>query len=587
MKKIVLLLAVILVLPIVAAKEGSIPLLAVKETKEGYEGSIATLYLEIKSGEGRVFLDTFPLTKLDTQMSTRFAKEIACNYLDISCDDYDFIYRIKANSAIVGGPSAGAAATLLTISLLSDTEIDEKTSITGTINSGGLIGPVSGLKEKIDAGKEMSLQKIFIPKGKRFIEKQKEEIELTDSGIKITAESNETIDLVDYGKENGIEVIEVADLDELISNITGISEKTSGNISIDPSYKEVMKSLAGELCNRTEEFKAVLLNLTQKNMSEELLSSKKSAENLTRKGKESFEKGDYYTTASYCFGANIKYNYLVLYLKNFSREDLSKKIKLIDGSIKFLDESLDKESIKTITDLESYMIVKERIIESEDYLSRFSDDGNYSLYDVSYGIERLHSAYAWHDFFGKSGREFNFDEEVLESSCREKLAEADERYQYANLVLSALPETKKEIDYAYSDLENKDYELCLFKASKAKAEADYVLSLIGVGEGQLDVLIDTKADIIRKNIAKETERGIFPILGYSYLEYAESLKEDDKLSALVYLEYALELSNLRMYFEEKEAAISYEFDYSIVIFVFGAVIGYIVGISRKKKHKKR
>src|SRR4030042_1424297 len=78
-------------------------------------------------------------------------KDIACSYLDKDCLKYDFIYTIKAGSPIIAGPSAGGAITLLTISLLEGFELDEGISITGTINSGGIIGSVGGIKEKIDA----------------------------------------------------------------------------------------------------------------------------------------------------------------------------------------------------------------------------------------------------------------------------------------------------------------------------------------------------------------------------------------------------------------------------------------------------
>ena len=92
MKDIIIFsLILLIVLSAASAKEYTLPLLAVKDTETGFKGSTATLKLEIKEGSGRVFLDTFPLTKLDTQMSTRFAKEIACGYIDDNCNNYDFI----------------------------------------------------------------------------------------------------------------------------------------------------------------------------------------------------------------------------------------------------------------------------------------------------------------------------------------------------------------------------------------------------------------------------------------------------------------------------------------------------------------
>ncbi|NJL43971.1 MAG: hypothetical protein HC945_01455 [Nitrosarchaeum sp.] len=133
-----------------AAGTGSITLLTVGEDNTG---GTASLYLTIAPGSGSIYLDSLPLSKLDTQSSTRYANQIACNYLDLDCTRYDFFYRIRADSSVVGGPSAGAAMTVLTISLLSNTPLDDSTVITGTINSGGLIGPVAGIAAKARAAK--------------------------------------------------------------------------------------------------------------------------------------------------------------------------------------------------------------------------------------------------------------------------------------------------------------------------------------------------------------------------------------------------------------------------------------------------
>ena len=132
------------------AEQGHMNLLAVRELENrSLEGGVADLYLEIKPGSGRVFLETFPLTRIDTQMSTRFAKTIACDMLDRDCDSTDFFYTITAGSAIITGPSAGASIALLTASMLEGTKLNPKYALTGTINSGGLIGPVGGVKEKV------------------------------------------------------------------------------------------------------------------------------------------------------------------------------------------------------------------------------------------------------------------------------------------------------------------------------------------------------------------------------------------------------------------------------------------------------
>src|SRR3989344_5017163 len=102
MKKASLVIFLFLLLVYTAsAKSGSMKLLAVSGEDDSGVGSTADLYLEIKEGTGRVFIDSFPLSKIDTQISTRFAKEVACNFLEADCSHYDFFYTIRANSAIV------------------------------------------------------------------------------------------------------------------------------------------------------------------------------------------------------------------------------------------------------------------------------------------------------------------------------------------------------------------------------------------------------------------------------------------------------------------------------------------------------
>ena len=92
-------------------------------------------------------------------MSTRFAKAMACDITNKDCSNYDFFYTITADSSIIAGPSAGAALSVLTVAMLQNWNYNEEYAITGTINSGGLIGPVGGLKEKIEGAKKAGLVK--------------------------------------------------------------------------------------------------------------------------------------------------------------------------------------------------------------------------------------------------------------------------------------------------------------------------------------------------------------------------------------------------------------------------------------------
>ena len=151
-----------------------------------------------------------------------------------------------------------------------------------------------------------------------------------------------------------------------------------------------------------------------------------------------------------------------------------------------------------------------------------------------------------------------------------------------------LADTKKEIDLAYLDMENEDYDLCLFKASKAKAESDIILSTLGVEEEHIDGLLDKKLEIVKKNIVDTSKSGLFPIIGYSYYEYAKSLKQDDKYSALLYAEYALELSNLDIYFDNnKKTFMPYIDKRFFSAFISGILIGFLLGLLLFRRKKEQ
>ncbi|MBW2966090.1 hypothetical protein KY342_03225 [Candidatus Woesearchaeota archaeon] len=579
MKKRLLLLSLFLLLiPVVTAMHGEMTLLAVKETEEGLKGNTADLYLDIVSGKGRVFLETFPLSKLDTQISTRFAKEIACDYIDKNCDKYDFFYTIKSDSSIIGGPSASGAIAVLTVSVLEGIEIDENVAMTGTINSGGLIGPVGGLKEKIDAAARIGIKRVVVPKG---------EILVTDS-------ENITIDLREYASNKSIQLFEVADLTESIYIFSGKQLKEEkGELVVDEVYLDVMQGLAIKLCDRSLELKTQLGEMKERGP--DIIEAKEKAENFTEKGKNAFEQGKYYSAASYCFGANTRYRFLLLKIEGERDFEALKK------EIEEYDKEIDKLEIKTIPDLEAYMVIKERLREARDSLNK--SIGLYYEYDpdyienLAYAIERIYTAHSWAEFIGVKGKVFVFDRESLKDSCLKKLSEVEERYQYVKLLFNEeLEGIKKESDYAYADFESGNYELCLFRASKVKAEVDTILSMVGVKEEQLDNILDNKLKVVKDNIIEQQENGIFPILGYSYYEYANSLK-DEKYSALLYSGYALELSNLDIYFKEKSIRVvelikelnGKDIDNKIIIvFIVGLILGILIGLSfyyRKKKKK--
>ena len=556
-----------------ATKEGNMKLLAVSNPGEEYSrGTIATLHLEIEEGQGRVFMDSYPLSKIDTQISTRFAKEVACNFIEVDCNKYNFFYTIRSNSAVIGGPSAGAAISILTISVLEDLPIDESISITGTINTGGIIGPVGSILPKTKgAGLNGEITKVLIPK-------------YTDiNGTNLT----------EYEELYNIKVIEVSHLTDAVYEFTGKDYKNYDNLELSDSYADTMGQISNNMCDRAQGL-ALQVYKEDENIT---------AINLLKRGKESLKLNAYYSAASFCFGSGLNARNKIIQEQNLNPNNIMLKInETYEQTVDYL-EYIKSFSLKTLTDLETYMAVTDRIFESQERLQTSiehlqNNNTNASIFELGYAIERFHSARTWAEFFGTKCKEFKFNKHSLDESCLKKISEVEERIQYIDLFLpSSTDGARESVTKAYQEYNSDNPEVCLYEASIAKARIDLLLNSMTLDPDYVDDVIEDRLGLVKSIIAKQNSKGIFPIVAYSYYEYADALKETDKYSSLLYLGYALELANMDIYFEKKEIEFPRFTTEQLLIFGFGFATGLIiVSLSfmliekRKKKvhfkHKK-
>ncbi len=552
-----------------SAKSGSMKLMAASQIEKNPKGSLADLSLEIRDGKGRVFIDSFPLSKLDTQISTRFAKEVACNFIEYDCSKYDFFYTIRANSNIIGGPSAGAAITLLTISVLKDIPIDKKAAITGTINTGGIIGPVGSIPAKIESAAEYGIKKIVIPKY---------------SNVNNTR-------LNELKKKYNIEIYEVSQLREALSIFSNRNFSNNDNINLSSSYVKTMRNISIGLCKRAREAASHINNFEKND----------SALSLLKKGEAALNESHYYSGASFCFGSGLNLRYRLLKEQNLTHDEIIKKINSTKEIISRSEEAIKKIKLKTLTDLETFMAVTDRLNEAKD---RLNSSLNYlelnktdsALYELGFALERINSAKSWSVFFGKPGKEFEINKKALQESCLKKISEVEERIQYLNLYLPNAPsDARKSIDESYSDYNSGHPELCLYKSSIAKAKIDAVINSLSINLEDVDDVIKDRLNLVQSFIARQNKKGIFPIVAYSYYEYADSLKESDKYSSILYLEYALELSNLDIYFSKKKGpGLSFSIEVkNAIVFGSGALLGFVLGIiimgyiNKKNKTKQK
>ncbi|MEM2032383.1 MAG: S16 family serine protease [Candidatus Woesearchaeota archaeon] len=179
------------------------------------EGIYGIAQLRLIPGNDKILLDNNPFNDLYLQYSTKKAVEVAKNVLGIEKTNVDFLFSFNFPSLVLGGESAGAALTILTIAALTNKEINQEVGITGTIELDGSIGPVGGILEKMIAAKESGKSIFLVPKGQSKFYYYEPVAETKGRFFRIynIRYVKKEIDLKEYAKnELNIELIEVENI---------------------------------------------------------------------------------------------------------------------------------------------------------------------------------------------------------------------------------------------------------------------------------------------------------------------------------------------------------------------------------------
>lgn len=130
------------------------------------EGALINISVEIQPGKGRVLVQTRPLMGMVFQDAANTAVFLAENKTGKQLSSSDVIFSITADQEIPGvdGPSAGALMTLLTISAINGTELNDSITLTGTIDYEGVVGVIGGVFEKAQAAKAGGKTLFLIPR---------------------------------------------------------------------------------------------------------------------------------------------------------------------------------------------------------------------------------------------------------------------------------------------------------------------------------------------------------------------------------------------------------------------------------------
>jgi len=197
-------------------------------------GVISKIVLAVAyPGSGRVFFSALPYTEVDTQGAARVAAFVASVIAQVDFSSYDYYVLVESPTPVIGGPSAGALFAVGFTSLLLDLPLNSTVTMTGMINPDGTIGPVGGLKEKLEAAASSGFRVFLIPSGQRIYRYPVyEEVEI--GWVTIRRLTYRVLDLVEYGVELNTNVVEVSTVLDALYYFTGVNlSETVANLHVN------------------------------------------------------------------------------------------------------------------------------------------------------------------------------------------------------------------------------------------------------------------------------------------------------------------------------------------------------------------
>ncbi len=584
--RFLLILSVVTILfsltPTLALKETTSYLPAVQETDYGYRGALATLTVSIKNGSGDVYVDTWPLTKIDTQASARIAKQVACDTLYLDCSNYDFFYTIRSEAQIVGGPSGGAAMTVATLASLLDVEINNDILLTGTINLDGSIGQVSRVIEKAEAVAENG-DTFLVPYGQSVIEIEETTKEKAGPLV-IEEKTPKKINLKEYSKEHwNLTVKEIKTVQEAFKYFTDYEIKTEDiEFKKTEEYQKAMKKLADNLLNYSAKLKIEC---------KEELSNSKIGYNYEKqvsalcdlsldRARENYEKENYYSGASLAFSKSISYKYGINLISLLEIED---KKTFLREYLKRVEEKIFEVNSSNI---ELYAITEERVSEAQENVETawkhyYNGDYIQGIHYASLADTRLYTASLWRNYSNQFPDYIETTQDLKEVS-NNILSEVSSILTYISLTTTNnfLEKANNFLDKARDNYNSENYYAAIIIGLKARANAELASETL---QSNIDYLIELHRKRALVSINKTNS-----IIGQSYFEYAETLEEDNKGSSLIYYTYSEKLSKLNQLLnkkvvheeikpEEYLSQVSCDYDGILILFLISLILCFSAG----------
>jgi len=536
--------------------ENTISLLAVSTDSEGEvkDGSIIDLTLHVRNGTGEIYVNQNSLQEIDTQVSIVNSQKIACNLFQLPCEKYDFYYEFSGTSLILKGPSASSAIAVLVAKTLNGEEIGDDMVITGSLSSGGIIGNVGGVREKAQTAHKYGFDTIVVPVFTRE--------NLDNLSINVI----KTLDIVEAYNYFAKEDYELPEVD---------FEKGS--------FEDVMKKLSENLCSRAQSLKSEISEFESITNESENFQYKNQAENSLNNSELAAISGNYYSSGSFCYNANINLRILKILSENLSVSEIEEKIFEVEEDAKLKKSEIVSEdylmkNVLTINDFYVYLVLNNRVEESLEFIDNYKETitpdleeviSNFTKGNISenvssqetsnilatqtyaYSLERLNTVSEWEELIIHEGEKVNVNPWEAYEACtkinREILIKSELLKSYSFFAFN------EEINKQIALGENSgDKYLCIYNGLELNARINSVLNSIDITQNDSEQFAELLVNFTQTRIPMNSN-GDFPLIPYIYYEYSKQLLETGDIGAsILYSNYALSYADLNLYFEKEQ-----------------------------------
>ncbi|HDM60369.1 MAG TPA: serine protease-like protein, partial [Archaeoglobus veneficus] len=441
------------------------------------QGAVINITVIVTPGNGKVFVSTIPYTEIDMQGSAQLAALTACDLLGVDFMCHDFFYIIEADAPIVGGPSAGGVMCVATIAALKNLSIKNDVFMTGMIYPDGFIGPVGGIPYKLEAAASSGAKYFLIPKGQRVVYVQEKKEERIGPFIRISIVTK-PVDVVEYGKQLGVDVVEVETVEQALAYYTGYTiEKPKLTFNLT-KYSNIMLRLADKMKGDATSLFEQVKKIAKDDEIERI-------QKIIDEAEENYKEGNYYTSTSKYFVAKIEMRYLLYKHTITNDEELSDEFDRIEKDIENLEEYLKNSNSVGVESFQLYGAAEERVSLAEEYLKKaeMSTNRDKALEYLAYARERVESARVWLSLLSTIKEDVPIGRDELKRRSQLYLSQAESMIVYAKTIggqPDLIDEASDDVTVAKTQLDEGMYCGAAISSMEAITKASLSIELIGV-----------------------------------------------------------------------------------------------------------